>query len=78
MPASDGCGLANFWVGGMCRSGIDIDQIVRGEFAENAFRRDFLQSEVDAIRCALEPLEGGWAAVVARDGAGGVAVATTA
>ena len=36
---------------------IDIDQIVRGEFAENAFRRDFLPSEVDAIRRALEPLE---------------------
>ena len=36
---------------------INIDQIVRGEFAENAFRRDFLPSEVDAIRRALEPLE---------------------
>jgi ParB-like nuclease domain len=36
---------------------IDIDQIVRGEFAENAFRMDFLPSEVDAIRRALEPLE---------------------
>jgi len=36
---------------------IDIDHIVRGEFAENAFRRDFLPSEVDAIRRALEPLE---------------------
>jgi N6-adenosine-specific RNA methylase IME4 len=36
---------------------IDIDQIVRGEFAENAYRMDFLPSEVDAIRGALEPLE---------------------
>ena len=36
---------------------IDIDQIIRGEFAENAFRKDFLPSEVDAIRRALEPLE---------------------
>ncbi len=36
---------------------IDIDQIVRGEFAENAFRKAFLPSEVDAIRRALEPLE---------------------
>ena len=33
---------------------IDIDQIVRGEFAENAFRRDFLPSEIDAIRRVLE------------------------
>src|SRR5262249_58641967 len=36
---------------------IDIDQIVRGEFAENAFRRDFLPSEVDAIRRTLESFE---------------------
>lgn len=36
---------------------VDIDQIVRGEFAENAFRMNFLPSEVDAIRRALEPLE---------------------
>ncbi len=36
---------------------VDIDQIIRGEFAENAFRKDFLPSELDAIRRALEPLE---------------------
>jgi ParB-like nuclease domain/MT-A70 len=36
---------------------IDIDKIVRGEFAENAYRKDFLPSEIDAIRRALEPLE---------------------
>jgi ParB-like chromosome segregation protein Spo0J len=36
---------------------IDLDQIVRGEFAENAYRKDFLPSEIDAIRRELEPLE---------------------
>jgi hypothetical protein len=29
----------------------------RGEFAENAIRKDFLPSEIDAIRRALEPME---------------------
>jgi hypothetical protein len=29
----------------------------RGEFAENAIRKDSLPSEIDAIRKALEPLE---------------------
>jgi N6-adenosine-specific RNA methylase IME4/ParB-like chromosome segregation protein Spo0J len=36
---------------------LDIDAIVRGEFAENSNRKDFLPSEVDAIRRALEPIE---------------------
>jgi hypothetical protein len=36
---------------------INLDQIVRGEFAENAHRKDFLPSEIDAIRRALEPIE---------------------
>ncbi len=36
---------------------VDIDQLIRGEFAENAVRKDFLPSELDAIRRALEPLE---------------------
>jgi hypothetical protein len=36
---------------------IDLDAIVKGEFAENAHRKDFLPSEIDAIRRALEPIE---------------------
>ena len=30
-----------------------LTEIVRGEFAENAIRKDFLPSEIDAIRRAL-------------------------
>ena len=36
---------------------IDLKEVVRGEFAENAFRKDFLPSEIDAIRRAIEPIE---------------------
>src|SRR5713101_8298118 len=36
---------------------VDLEQIVLGEFAENGHRKDFLPSEVDAIRRAIEPLE---------------------
>jgi N6-adenosine-specific RNA methylase IME4 len=36
---------------------VELDQIVRGEFAENAHRKDFLPSEIDAIRRAMLPLE---------------------
>jgi hypothetical protein len=36
---------------------VDIDNIVRGEYAENAERKDFLPSEIDAIRRTLEPIE---------------------
>lgn len=36
---------------------VDLDDIVRGEFAENAFRKNFLPSEVEAIGRALEPHE---------------------
>jgi N6-adenosine-specific RNA methylase IME4 len=36
---------------------VDIDEIVRGEFAENACRKDLLPSEIDAIRRAMEPIE---------------------
>jgi hypothetical protein len=36
---------------------VGLKEIVRGEFAENGMRKDFLPSEVDAIRRALEPLE---------------------
>ena len=36
---------------------VDLDDIVRGELAENAERKDFLPSEIDAIRRALEPIE---------------------
>ncbi len=35
---------------------VDIAEIVRGEFAENAARKDFLPSEVDAIRRAMGPV----------------------
>jgi hypothetical protein len=34
-----------------------LKQVVRGEFAENAFRKDFLPSEIEAIRRAIEPYE---------------------
>ena len=36
---------------------IDLDEIVRGELSENAHRKDFLPSEIDAIRRALMPRE---------------------
>jgi N6-adenosine-specific RNA methylase IME4 len=36
---------------------VPLDDIVRGELAENADRKDFLPSEIDAIRRALEPIE---------------------
>jgi ParB-like nuclease domain len=36
---------------------IDLDEIGRGELAENTDRKDFLPSEIDAIRRALEPIE---------------------
>jgi ParB family transcriptional regulator, chromosome partitioning protein len=36
---------------------VDLKEVVRGEFAENAFRKDFLPSEIEAIRRALEPYE---------------------
>jgi hypothetical protein len=36
---------------------IELDAIARGEFAENAIRKGFLPSEIDAIRRALEPIE---------------------
>jgi N6-adenosine-specific RNA methylase IME4 len=36
---------------------VDLEQIVRGEFAENGQRKDFLPTETDAIRKAVEPLE---------------------
>jgi N6-adenosine-specific RNA methylase IME4 len=36
---------------------VPLDDIVRGELAENAERKDFLPSEIDAIRRALEPIE---------------------
>jgi N6-adenosine-specific RNA methylase IME4 len=35
---------------------VDLGEIARGELAENAERKDFLPSEIDAIRRALEPL----------------------
>ena len=36
---------------------VDLDAVVRGEFAENAVRKDFSLSEAVAIKRALEPLE---------------------
>jgi ParB/RepB/Spo0J family partition protein len=36
---------------------VDLDVVARGELAENVARKDFLPSEIDAIRRALEPAE---------------------
>src|SRR5262245_12970959 len=36
---------------------LNLDQIVRGEFAENTQRKDFTLSEAVAIKRALEPME---------------------
>src|SRR5260221_9087888 len=36
---------------------VDLDAVVRGEFAENVTRKDFTLSEAVAIKRALEPLE---------------------
>jgi ParB family transcriptional regulator, chromosome partitioning protein len=36
---------------------VDLGEVARGELAENAERKDFLPSEIDAIRRALEPIE---------------------
>ena len=36
---------------------VDLDQIVRGEYAENGHRKDFAPSEIDSIRRAVEPIE---------------------
>jgi N6-adenosine-specific RNA methylase IME4 len=36
---------------------IDLDAVVRGEYAENTFRKNFTLSEAVAIKRALEPLE---------------------
>jgi hypothetical protein len=36
---------------------VDLDKIVLGEFAENSQRKDFLPSEIDAIRRSIEPIE---------------------
>jgi N6-adenosine-specific RNA methylase IME4 len=36
---------------------VPLTDIVRGELAENAHRKDFLPSEIEAIRRALEPIE---------------------
>jgi ParB/RepB/Spo0J family partition protein len=36
---------------------VDLAEIVSGEFAENAHRKNFTPTEIDAIRRALEPIE---------------------
>ena len=38
---------------------VDLKEVIRGEFAENAFRKDFLPSEIEAICRAIEPYERG-------------------
>src|SRR5271166_2094153 len=55
---------------------IDIDEIVRGEFAENSQRKDFLPTEIDAIRRALEPIEREAAKERMREGGKGWKVST--
>lgn len=34
---------------------IDLDEVLRGELAENVERKDFLPSEIEAIRRAISP-----------------------
>jgi ParB-like chromosome segregation protein Spo0J len=36
---------------------MDLEAVVRGEHDENAHRKDFQPTEIDAIRRALEPIE---------------------
>src|SRR5262249_6060856 len=36
---------------------VNLKDVIRGEFAENAHRKNFLPSEIDAIRRALLPIE---------------------
>jgi N6-adenosine-specific RNA methylase IME4 len=36
---------------------VNLKEVIRGEFAENAHRKDFLPSEIEAIRRAVLPLE---------------------
>jgi hypothetical protein len=36
---------------------VDLKEVIRGEFAENAHRKNFLPSEIDAIRRGLLPTE---------------------
>jgi N6-adenosine-specific RNA methylase IME4 len=36
---------------------VDLKEVIRGEFAENAYRKNLLPSEIEAIRRALLPLE---------------------
>ena len=48
---------------------IDLDEVVRGEFAENIHRKDFTLSEAVAIKRALEPLEKAAAKERMREGA---------
>jgi N6-adenosine-specific RNA methylase IME4 len=48
--------------------------VVKGEFAENAHRKDFLPSEIDAIRRALEPLERAAAKTRMSDGGKGAKI----
>jgi ParB family chromosome partitioning protein len=51
---------------------VDLAEIIRGEFAENAERKDFVPSEIDAIRRAIEPIEKAVAKERMSEGAKGV------
>jgi N6-adenosine-specific RNA methylase IME4 len=53
---------------------VDLEEIVRGELAENAERKDLLPSEIDAIRRSLEPLERAAARARMSDGGKGANV----
>jgi hypothetical protein len=51
---------------------VDLAEIARGELAENAIRKDFLPSEIEAIRRALMPAEKAAAKERMSEGAKGV------
>src|SRR5258708_5640333 len=53
---------------------VDLDEIVRGELAENANRKDFTPSEIDAIRRAYLPLESAAAKQRMSDGGKGAKI----
>jgi hypothetical protein len=53
---------------------VDLEQVARGELAENADRKDFLPSEIDAIRKAVAPIEAAAAKERMREGGKGAKV----
>jgi ParB family transcriptional regulator, chromosome partitioning protein len=50
---------------------VDLDEITRAELDENFVRKDFLPSEIDSIRRAIEPVEKAAAKVRMSDGGKG-------